>query len=115
MKNKFTATTDPYIQNGKHYLEQKILSASPEQLISYVFDAAISGCIKRDIKKTSSALHVLTNSLNFGEKEEQKDLASKFYKTYKYLFELLREKKFDDVHKNLKEIKESWSKAMNVY
>ena len=115
MKNKFSSTTDPNVQNGKHYLEQKILSASPEQLISYVFDAAIAGCIRRDIDKTASALQVLTNSLNFGKKEEQKDLASRFYNTYKYLFELLRERKFDDVQKHLKEIKDSWTKAMNVY
>ncbi|SVD41376.1 uncharacterized protein METZ01_LOCUS394230, partial [marine metagenome] len=37
------------------YLEQKVLSASPEQLISYIYDAAIAGCIKRDFQKTSSA------------------------------------------------------------
>ena len=115
MKNKFTSSSVSSSQNGNQYLEQKILSASPEQLISYVYDAAISGCIQRDMEKTTSALNVLMTSLNFGEKEEQKDLASVFYKTYSYLFDQLRQRKFDDVHQQLKEIKESWSKAMNVY
>jgi flagellin-specific chaperone FliS len=97
------------------YLEQKILSASPEQLIAYVYDAAISGCIKRDMDKTSSALRVLIQSLNFGEEKELQEMSTRFYKTYDYLFELLRKKKFDEVHKHLKEIRSSWVEAMKVY
>ena len=97
------------------YLEQKILSASPEQLIAYIFDAAISGCVKRDFEKTSSALNVLINSLNFDGSEELKEMCSRFYQTYNNMFNLLRKKKYDEVHSHLKEIRQTWSKAMKVY
>lgn len=97
------------------YLEQKILSASPEQLIAYVYDAAIAGCIKRDFEKTSSALNILIHSLDFQGDNKTKELSSKFYKTYSYLFELLRKKKFEKVQNYLKDIRLTWSKAMNVY
>jgi len=100
--------TDPY-------LEQKILSASPEQLIAYVYDAAISGCITRDIQKASSALHVLIDSLNFGEKEEQKEVSARFYNTYDFIFNLIRNKKFEEAHTHLKEIRKTWANAMKVY
>lgn len=98
-----------------HYLEQKILSASPEQLIAYVYDAAIAGCIKRDFDKASSSLRVLIQSLNFGEKKEMQEMSTKFYKTYDYLLDLLRKKKFDEVLTYLKEIRGTWVEAMNVY
>ncbi|SVC07790.1 uncharacterized protein METZ01_LOCUS260644 [marine metagenome] len=98
-----------------HYLEQKILSASPEQLIAYVYDAAIAGCIKRDIAKASSALGLLIQSLNFDEEKEMQEMSTKFYKTYNYLLDLLRKKKFDEVLTYLKEIRATWVEAMKVY
>tara|TARA_B100001123_G_C15345850_1_gene1037088 strand:+ start:454 stop:798 length:345 start_codon:yes stop_codon:yes gene_type:complete len=97
------------------YLEQKILSASPEQLVAYVFDVAIAGCIKRDFDKTSSALNILIRSLDFDSDTKTKELSSKFYQTYSYLFELLRKKKFEKVQSYLKDIRLTWAKAMNVY
>jgi len=100
------------------YLEQKILSASPEQLVAYIYDAAIAGCIKRDFDKTSSALQVLIQSLKFDEKDEKKEtkeLSIRFYKTYDYLLDLLRKKEFDKVLKYIKEIRSTWVKAMKVY
>lgn len=97
------------------YLEQKILSASPEQLIAYIYDAAIAGCIKRDFDKTSSALQLLIQSLKFDEKKEMQELSIRFYKTYDYLLDLLRKKEFDKVLKYIKEIRGTWVKAMKVY
>ena len=97
------------------YLEQKVFSASPEQLISFIYDAAIAGCVKRDFQKTSSALNVLINSLNFDGNEELKEMCSRFYQTYDHMFNLLRKKKYDEVHCHLKEIRHTWSKAMKVY
>ena len=115
MKNKYLSESTSSNQIGDQYLQQKILSASSEQLVAYVYDAAISGCIKKDIEKVTKAIQVLLSSLDFGKSEDQKDIASNFYNTYNYLLDLTRKNKFDDVQEILRDLKESWTKAMKVY
>ena len=97
------------------YLEQKILSASPKQLISYIYDAAITGCRKRDIEKTTAAIGVLINSLNFDDNEDIKNTSLNFSQYYEYILDLVRKKRFDEARDNLKEIRDAWVKAMKVY
>ena len=104
-----------YMQYQDQYLEQKILSASPKQLIAYIYDAAIVSCTKRDIEKTTAAIGILINSLNFDDNEDVKDISSKFIQYYEYILDLVRKNKFDEARDNLKEIRDAWVKSMMVY
>jgi len=104
-----------YMQYQDQYLEQKILSASPKQLIAYIYDAAIVSCTKRDIEKTTAAIGILINSLNFDDNEDVQDISSKFIQYYEYILDLVRKNKFDEARDNLKEIRDAWVKSMKVY
>ena len=115
MKNRKIIQSNNYMEYQDQYLEQKILSASPKQLIAYIYDAAIASCTKRDIEKTTAAIGILINSLNFDEKEDVKDMSSKFSEYYEYILNLVREKRFEEARDNLKEVRDAWVKAMNVY
>ena len=45
------------------YLTQKIMSASPEQLVCYIYDAGIVACKKKDTTKAGQAIRELINAL----------------------------------------------------
>tara|TARA_B100001245_G_C22608876_1_gene301063 strand:+ start:172 stop:540 length:369 start_codon:yes stop_codon:yes gene_type:complete len=104
-----------YMQYQDQYLEQKILSASPKQLIAYIYDAAIVSCTKRDIEKTTAAIGILINSLNFDDNEDVQDISLKFIQYYEYILDLVRKNNFDEARDNLKEIRDAWVKSMKVY
>ena len=115
IENQKVIQSKNYMQYQDQYLEQKILSASPKQLIAYIYDAAIASCRKRDIEKTTAAIGILINSLNFDDNGDVHDMSSKFSEYYEYILDLVRKKRFDEARNNLKEIRDAWVEAMNVY
>ena len=111
-----TIYSENYMNYQDQYLEQKILSASPKQLIAYIYYAAIASCAKRDIEKSTAAIGLLINSLKFDDNNKDvHNMSSNFIKYYGYIMDLVRKKRFDEARNNLKEIRDSWVKAMNVY
>ena len=66
--------------NINPYLMQKVMTASPEQLISYIYDIAISACAQKDHIKATQAVQELINSLNFDYKEQ----SLTFFRIYRY-------------------------------
>ncbi len=100
-------------KNGaESYLTQKILCASPMQLVVYIYDAAIVACVQRDKEKVFRAIQELINSLDF---EKGKSVSGIFYKMYQSLQEQIRKDNFDEVKSILTEIRQTWAKAMKVY
>ena len=97
-------------QKWDPYLVQKVMSASPEQLISYVYDAAIISCGKRDSIKAGKSVRELMKSLNF----EYRAIALTFYNVYRYVNTLIINGKFEDARDILVDLKNTWTSAMNV-
>lgn len=92
------------------YLVQKIMSASPNQLISYVYDAAIKACAIGDRSEANRAMQVLIKSLNYDHKE----VAVTFYNVYRYINHTISKGNFAEAKKYLEDIKSTWVKAMKV-
>ncbi|MCB0281010.1 MAG: flagellar protein FliS [Calditrichae bacterium] len=92
------------------YLVQKIMSASPEQLISYVYDAGIKACALKDTSKAIKAVQVLIKALNFDVKE----MSVNFYNVYRYINYTISKGNFAEAKKNLEELKSAWTQAMKV-
>ncbi len=92
------------------YLKQKIFSASPEQLVSYMYDAIIAACHRKDQERTLQGLVGLVNALNF----DYKDVAVPLYQLYQYCLEQVRKRKFDEVEVLIGGLKSAWAEAMNV-
>lgn len=92
------------------YLVQKIMSASPDQLISYIYDAGIAACKRKEREKASKAVLALMKSLNF----DYKEIATTFYNVYRYLNRLISKGKFEEAKDVFVDLKQTWSKAMKV-
>lgn len=92
------------------YLNQKILTASPEQLIVYIYDAAITACRRSDVVKATKAIQLLIDSLNF----ENRELATQFFRTYSNILDIVGRKKFGVAENMIVELRQAWMKAMNI-
>ncbi len=57
------------------------MSANPDQLISYIFDAAIAACGNNDSVKAGNAVRQLIKSINF----EYRETAVNFFNVYRYV------------------------------
>jgi len=95
------------------YLVQKVLTASPEQLIVYIYDAAIIACGRENKMKASQAVQVLISSLDF-DREKNKDIAVKFFQLYHYILNRINSKNFGEARELLGELRKAWSEAMEV-
>ena len=93
------------------YLVQKVLTASPEQLVVYIYDAAVIACAREDKMKASQAVQALINSLNF---DRDRNIAVKFFQIYHYILNKINTENFDEARKLLDELRKTWSEAMKV-
>ncbi len=108
---QFTSQKRPVSKAQKNpYLVQKIMSASPEQLISYVYDAGIKACAIRDRSEALRAVQVLIKALNFDHKE----VSVTFFNVYRYINYTISSGNFVEAKKNLEELKSTWTTAMKV-
>ena len=92
------------------YLKQKILSASPEQLISYIYDAIITACHRKDQELALRGLMGLVNALNF----DYKEIAVPMYQLYRYCLDRIRKREYDEVKELINGLKSAWAEAMSV-
>ena len=106
----FRNQVEPRDFNRDPYLTQKIMSASPEQLISYIYDLVIAACKRKDQEKALRGLASLVSALNF----DYKDIAVPMYQLYQYCLEQVRKKQFEEVEELIGGLKTAWAEAMNV-
>ena len=92
------------------YLTQKILTASPEQLIAYLFDAALAACVKQDRRQATKAIQELINALNF----DYQDFAAGLFQLYRYSLNKIQKGEFQQAQEILSELKGTWVEAMKV-
>lgn len=93
------------------YLVQKILTASSEQLVAYIYDAAIISCARKEKVKASQAVQELINSLNF---DSGKNIAVKFFQLYHYILDQINSGNFSEARKLLYDLRKTWSEAMKI-
>lgn len=98
-------------ERGKDpYLTQRIMSAGPEQLISYTYDVILTACQTRDRERVLRGLMALVGALNFDYQEQ----ALPMYQLYQYCLDRAREGRLDEVKYIIGEFKEAWSEAHKV-
>jgi flagellin-specific chaperone FliS len=90
------------------YRESQVEGASPLQRTLMVYDVAIVGCTKRDLKKTTAALNLLRNSLDF----EQGPAALGLYRLYQYCADQARAGNFDEAARILRELVQAWVEVL---
>ncbi len=104
-------TTSYQNKNGVNpYLQQKILSASPNQLIAYLYEAGTTACRRQDKEKALKAVSILVKSLNF----EHREIAGTFYNVYRHLRRQISKGNFQQAESMFSELKTTWSQACKV-
>ena len=85
------------------YLEQKVMTASPEQLIAYVYEVGSASCAQKDADRARKALQVLSQSLNFDVAET----SPVFYNVYRYINHLVNRRRFDEAKKAFDDLRQT--------
>jgi len=92
------------------YLVQKIMTASPEELISYIYEAGIRACVQEDYSRALEAIQELINALNF----EGGEVSTTFYQVYSGIQDHLYKRDFETAKEILIDLRKTWTKAMNI-
>ncbi|NOX88672.1 MAG: flagellar protein FliS [Calditrichaeota bacterium] len=100
----------PRKRNANPYLVQKIMSASREELVAYIYEFGATACAQKDPVKARTAVNNLIQSLNF----DYKETAETFLSVYRYLGNLINQKRFDEAKAIFTDLKRTWVKAFNL-
>ena len=100
-------------KNIDPYLQQKVMSASPAQLVSYVYDIGISACINKDKIKLNKVLTHLKETLNYGASTQE--ISHTFSSVYDHISYLVRNDRFDEAKNNFFQIKSVWKEANQLH
>lgn len=89
----------------QRYQNQAIFSASPEQLITKLYDIAISACHREDRVKLRRVLQELLGSLNF---EEGGEIAERLSSIYTFCMEASVQGDLSTVLELMSELRDVW-------
>jgi flagellin-specific chaperone FliS len=92
----------------QRYREQQVFSATPLQRLLMVYDVALIGCQKHDLKRTTDALNLLSNSLNWDTGE----VAAGFNRLYGYCAQQVRAGRWNEAERVLRELVQAWVEVL---
>ena len=92
------------------YMIQKIMSASPNQLVSYIYDAILVACRQQDRLRAQRGLLTLIKSLRF----EYEEIASPMSELYRYCLKQISAGEFEEVAALIAECRVAWVEAMKL-
>jgi flagellin-specific chaperone FliS len=90
------------------YRINQVASASPLDLVLMAYDAALIGCAQRDLARTTEAITVLRNALDFSYDAR---IAMGLFRLYQYCAELARKGDYDQAAYLLRELRDAWAKV----
>jgi flagellin-specific chaperone FliS len=92
------------------YQRSRVMTASPEQLILYVYDAAVNALQRQDRIRSLEAVNLLVSSLRY----EHRDLAMSFYRSYDSVQRQIMRGNYGLAQTILREMRETWREAMEL-
>ena len=102
--------TQAGVKSKDPYLKQKIMSASPTQLVAYMYDAILAACRSEDLDRSQRGLLALIEALDFTHEA----IAVPMFQVYQYCMEQVRKGGFSEVEELISGLKTAWSEAMNL-
>ncbi len=94
------------------YRTNQVNGASPLDLLLMTYDAALIGCGQGDLARTTKALNLLRDALDFSYDQ---DIAMGLFKLYQYCADLARQGEFDEAATILRELRETWAQVKQQY
>jgi flagellar protein FliS len=92
-------------QAAHQYQRQDVLSASPTQLVTKLYDLAVLACNNDDRIKLRKVLIVLISSLNF---QEGGDIAIRLSQIYEYCMRESINGDLNEIAEMLSDLRETW-------
>ncbi|HDR04500.1 MAG TPA: flagellar protein FliS [Candidatus Marinimicrobia bacterium] len=92
------------------YQRSRVMTASPEQLILYVYDAAVNALQRQDRIRSLEAVNLLVSSLRY----EHRDLAMSFYRLYDSVQRQIMRGNYGLAQTILREMRETWRESMEL-
>jgi flagellin-specific chaperone FliS len=90
------------------YRINQVTNASPLDLVLMAYDAALIGCAQRDLARTTEAISVLRNALDF---RYDHNIAMGLFRLYQYSAELARKGDYDQAAHLLRELRDTWAQV----
>lgn len=94
-------------QISLEYQRQSIEQASPEELITKLYDMAIRSCYQDDGRKVKAILGTLIQSLNFDF-----EISAHLFELYDYCRTIAGQGKCEEVRLLLEPVREAWAEGV---
>lgn len=98
-------------QAAQQYQRQDVLSASPEQLVTKLYDLAILACNSDDRIKLRKVLIELISSLNF---EDGGDIAIRLSQIYEYCMRESVDGDLAQIADMLSDLRDTWRESIQM-
>lgn len=92
----------PY--RNQEYRTNEVMGASPLQLVIMAYDVAIRACHTQDFEKSTRAISLLRDALNF----DYPEVALGLFRIYQWCLDCLRQGDYESAAKSLIELRNAW-------
>lgn len=97
---------------AQSYRTNQINGASPLDLLIMTYDAALVACSQQDLDRTTRALGVLRDALDYSYDPE---IALGFFRLYQYCGDLARKGEFEEAAGLIRELRDTWLQVKAKY
>lgn len=91
----------------QEYRQQDVMGASPLRLVIMAYDYAIRACENQDFEKSTRAISVLRDALNF----DYAEVAQGLLKLYQWCLDCIRQGDYAQAAGILRELRSAWSET----
>jgi flagellin-specific chaperone FliS len=89
---------------AQEYRQQEVMGASPLHLVILTYDAALQACEQKDLIRSTRAVSLLRDSLNF----DYADTALGLFRLYQWCLDCIRQGDYPEAMKVLRSLREAW-------
>lgn len=97
---------------AQSYRMNQINGAGPLDLLIMTYDATLTACGQRDLDRTTRALGVLRDALDYSY---DPDIALGFFRLYQYCGDLARKGEFEEAAGLIRELRDTWQQVKVQY
>ncbi|MCG3210044.1 MAG: hypothetical protein FOGNACKC_03673 [Anaerolineae bacterium] len=97
---------------AQSYRTNQINGASPLDLLIMTYDATLVACSQQDLDRTTRALGVLRDALDYSYDPE---IALGFFRLYQYCGDLARKGEFEEAAGLIRELRDTWLQVKAKY
>jgi flagellin-specific chaperone FliS len=91
------------------YRQQSVLGGSPVHLVVMAYDVALQACEQSDLARSTQAVSLLRDALNF----DYPEAAAGLFRVYQWALECIRSRNYAGAIAVLKPLRDAWAAVEN--